>query len=84
MLILTRKLGEGVRIGDDVVVKIVEIRGSQVRLGIAAPRPIPVHREEVYQMIRRQNELAAKSAPKSLEGIASLWPPDSEEDKGSR
>ena len=73
MLILTRKLGEGIRIGDDVILKIVEIRGGQVRLGIAAPKAVPVHREEVYEMIRRQNEQAAQTAPKTLEGITSLW-----------
>lgn len=72
MLILTRKLGEGIRIGDDTVIKVVEIRGGQVRLGITAPRVVPVHREEVYQMIRQQNELAAQSAPGSLDGVLSL------------
>lgn len=73
MLILTRKLGEGIRVGDDVVVKIVEIRGGQVRLGIEAPRAVPVHREEVFQMIRRQNEMAAQLAPSTLESVTALW-----------
>jgi carbon storage regulator len=73
MLILTRRLGEGIRIGDDTVVKVVDIRGGQVRLGITAPRTVPVHREEVYEMIRRQNEMAAHSAPKTLEAVAALW-----------
>jgi carbon storage regulator len=79
MLILTRKLGEGIRIADEVVVKIVEIRGGQVRLGIEAPKQIPVHREEVYQMIRRQNEMAAQTAPTTLEGLNALW-----QDQGSQ
>ena len=73
MLILTRKLGEGIRIGDEVVIKVVEIRGGQVRLGIAAPRVVPVHREEVYEMIRQQNEMAAQTAPVTLDSIATLW-----------
>lgn len=73
MLILTRKLGEGIRVNDDVSIKIVDIRGGQVRLGIDAPRSVPVHREEVYEMIRRQNELAAACAPESLEGLAAMW-----------
>jgi carbon storage regulator len=73
MLILTRKLGEGIRISDEVVIKVVEIRGGQVRLGIDAPRQIPVHREEIYQMIRRQNEMAAQTAPVTLEGLSALW-----------
>ncbi len=73
MLILTRKLGEGIRVGDDVLIKVVEVRGTQVRLGIVAPRSVTVHREEVFQMIRKQNELAAQTAPATLEGVAALW-----------
>jgi carbon storage regulator len=73
MLILTRKLGEGIRISDDVSVKIVDIRGGQVRLGIDAPRSVPVHREEVYEMIRRQNEIAAASPPANLDSLVALW-----------
>jgi carbon storage regulator len=73
MLILTRKLGEGIRINEDIVVKVVDIRGNQVRLGIAAPRSVPVHREEVHEMIAQQNEMAAKSAPENLESVAVLW-----------
>ena len=53
MLVLTRKIGEKVRIGD-VVVKIAEIKGEKVRLGIVAPADVPVHREEVYQAIHGQ------------------------------
>ncbi|MBN1477943.1 carbon storage regulator CsrA [Candidatus Sumerlaeota bacterium] len=73
MLILTRKLGEGIRINDDVVVKVVDIRGNQVRLGIAAPRSVPVHREEVHEMITQQNAMAAETAPADLDGVAVLW-----------
>jgi carbon storage regulator len=51
MLILTRRNGENVRIGDDIAVTVLEVSGSQVRLGIMAPRAIAVHREEVFQRI---------------------------------
>ncbi len=59
MLILTRRLGEKVMIGDAVSITILEIRGNQVKIGIEAPREVPVHREEVYRLVKEQNELAA-------------------------
>lgn len=73
MLILTRKSGEGIRIGDAITLRIIEIRGNQVRLGIEAPKNISVHREEVYELIRQQNELAAESSPLDAELLTSLW-----------
>ena len=58
MLILTRRVGESLRIGDDVSVTVLGIKGSQVRIGVNAPKTIPVHREEVYDRIN--NEKSAK------------------------
>jgi carbon storage regulator len=58
MLILTRRVGESLKIGDDVSVTVLGIKGSQVRIGVNAPKTIPVHREEVYDRIN--NEKAAK------------------------
>ncbi len=52
MLILTRRVGETIIIGDDVVVTVLGIRGSQVRIGVKAPKEVTVHREEVYQRIQ--------------------------------
>ncbi len=54
MLILTRKSGEAIRIGDEVTLRIIEIRGNQVRLGVEAPRNLPIHREEIYSQIHSQ------------------------------
>jgi carbon storage regulator len=51
MLVLTRKSGEVVRIGDQITLKIIEIRGNQVRLGVEAPRDLSIHREEVYALV---------------------------------
>lgn len=68
MLILTRKAGEAVRIGDDIILKVLEIRGNQVRLGVQAPRDLSVHREEVYELILSQNGTA--SAPVSEPVVA--------------
>jgi carbon storage regulator len=60
MLVLTRKLGEKIIIGDDIVVTLVRIQGDKARLGIEAPRNIPVHREEVQELI-----LAAAAADRA-------------------
>jgi len=60
MLVLSRHRDESIMIGDDVVVTIVDIRGDKVRLGINAPQHIPVHRQEVYDAIQRENQKAAQ------------------------
>jgi carbon storage regulator len=60
MLVLSRHRDESIMIGDDVVVTIVDIRGDKVRLGIEAPQDIPVHRQEVYEAIQRENRKAAE------------------------
>jgi carbon storage regulator len=54
MLILTRRVGETLMVGNDITVTIVGVRGNQVRVGINAPKDVPVHREEVHEIIRRK------------------------------
>lgn len=54
MLILTRRTGEAVNIGNDVKLTVLGVKGNQVRIGIDAPRSIPVHREEIYERIKRE------------------------------
>ena len=73
MLILTRKVGETIRIGDDIAISVIDIRGNQVRLGIEAPRDITVHREEVYEQIHEQNLEAAKVRATDKAILQDLW-----------
>lgn len=56
MLVLSRKKDEAIRINDDVVITVVEIRGDKVRLGIEAPKEVAVHRQEVYEAIQRHSK----------------------------
>ena len=56
MLILTRKVGESVLIGNDVSITILSVRGNQVKLGVEAPKEVSVHREEIYQRIKQMKD----------------------------
>ena len=56
MLILTRRVGETLMIGDNVTVTVLRVKGNQVRLGINAPKDVPVHREEIYERIKKEQE----------------------------
>ncbi len=61
MLILTRRVGETLMIGDEVTVTVLGVKGNQVRIGINAPKSVSVHREEIYQRIKGENEPGAAS-----------------------
>jgi len=59
MLIVTRRAGEKIMLGDDIVVEVMEVTGNSVRIGIAAPRSIPVYREELWEAVRAENQATA-------------------------
>lgn len=75
MLVLTRRLGESIVIGNDVVVTVLEVRGDQVRIGIDAPRSVQVHREEVYRAVERENAAAVASAAQARKLLSDRPPP---------
>ena len=70
MLVLSRQRDESIIIGDDIVVTIVDVRGDKVKLGIDAPQDVSVHRREVYEAIRRENQQAARLRPEEARGIS--------------
>jgi carbon storage regulator len=72
MLVLSRQRDESIMIGDTIVVTIVDIRGDKVRLGINAPPEIPVHRQEVYEAIQRENLRASRIEPDDARDIGRL------------
>lgn len=69
MLILTRRVGETLMVGDEVTVTVLGVKGNQVRIGVNAPKEVAVHREEIYQRIQREKEGAG-------------YPDDDEDDQG--
>jgi carbon storage regulator len=72
VLVLTRKIGETFVVGDDITVTVVDIiGGNKVRLGINAPSSVPVYREEIYELVRRENAAAADAA---ADAVAALEP----------
>jgi carbon storage regulator len=73
LLILTRKIGEGIILGDDIRISIMEIRGKQIRIGIEAPQNVVVLREEIYQRIQEENLRAAGVRDVDLTEIAKIW-----------
>jgi carbon storage regulator len=75
MLVLTRRAGESVMIGDDVVVTVLEARGDVIRIGIQAPRDVQVHREEVYRELREANREAASPDEAAVRALTDLLRP---------
>jgi carbon storage regulator len=72
MLILARRIGESIMIGDQVELTVVDIKGDQVKLGINAPSQVKVYRREVYAAIQEENRAAAAAAPQTLPSLQGL------------
>lgn len=72
MLILTRRVGETVMIGNDVTVTVLGVKGNQVRVGVNAPRDVAVHREEIFERIKREGQDDGSSRPGSGNGHGSF------------
>jgi len=72
MLVLTRKAGESVVIGDEVVVRVLEVRGDVVRVGIDAPRDVQVHRQEVYEAVREANIAASTASEEAISALQGM------------
>jgi carbon storage regulator len=78
MLVLTRRAGESVMIGDDIIITVLEARGDVIRLGIQAPRDVQVHREEVWRELQTVNREAASPTDDAVRAVTQMLrpPPD--------
>ncbi len=79
MLVLTRKVGEGIIIGDDIRISVIELKGGGVRIGIDAPREMKVHRQEVFEKIKQENREATQWNIADLNELSSMLNPGREE-----
>ncbi len=70
MLVLTRKTGDGIIIGDDIIIKIIEMKGGGIRIGIDAPKNKKIYRQEVYDRICQENREAAQWDPTDLDSLS--------------
>ena len=73
MLVLTRKLSESIRIGDDIIVKIVDLDSRHVKLGIEAPKSVSVNREEIYERIQKENKAASELKDQNVKNVADAF-----------
>ncbi len=76
MLVLTRKLGESIAIDDHIKIRVVQIKGKQVRIGIEAPKDTKIHREEVYMAIKDQNQQSVQVSQDKVKNISKLLKPE--------
>lgn len=73
MLILTRRAGESIHLGEDIIISVLSMKGKQVKLGIEVPEDLPVYREEVFKKIQQENEQAILACSQDLMAAADLW-----------
>lgn len=75
MLVLTRRHGEAITVGDDILITIVSVEGQHVRVGVKAPRSVPIYRSEVQERIKLENRRAAQATQADVQRLASVWKP---------
>ncbi len=73
MLVLTRKIGESITIGDDITVRVLEINGANIKIGINAPKNITIYRQEIYDKIKEENIDSAKGDSAGLLQAVNFW-----------
>lgn len=81
MLVLTRKKGQSIMVGDDVEISVVEVDGDAVRIGIKAPRDVAIYRREIYQAIQEENIRAARAAAEMAKKLGRVKPTPPDEKK---
>ncbi|MBR2693998.1 MAG: carbon storage regulator CsrA [Thermoguttaceae bacterium] len=69
MLVLSRYKDQSIYIGDDIIITVVDVRGDRIRIGIDAPANIPVHRQEIYEAIRREQKAGKKEEPEKVDQV---------------
>lgn len=74
MLVLSRRIGESIVIGNEVTVRVIDVRGDQVRLGIDAPRHVQIHREEIWLELQQENASAAGASSRTRDRVAQMPP----------
>lgn len=84
MLVLSRRQGESIIIGGDVVVTVIEVRGGQVRIGIDAPRSVDVHREEIYREVLKENLAAVESGARDPDVLRKVGRPQAQANRSAK
>lgn len=74
MLILTRRPGESIHVGDTMKITVLSVKGRQIKIGLEVPEDVPVYREELYVKVKEQNSLALQTLENDLMAAAELWP----------
>ncbi len=75
MLILSRRPGESLHLGDDITITVLSVKGQRIKLGIDVPDGMPVYRDEIYKKIQEQNKMAAQTLSDDLLAVTELWKP---------
>lgn len=73
MLILSRRPGQSINVGDNIIISVLEVKGKQVKVGVDVPDDMPVYREEVFKKIQQENEMAINTCAQDLVAAANIW-----------